>query len=290
MLRFGKTILLKLYYFIKSLFYKCIYIGEYVTDRNFGDALNFVLLSKLTNKTIIPKRFCFKSQYRNNEKLLFIGSIVRKSDNQSIIWGAGIISSKDKVQGVKSIRSVRGPLTRDLLIRQGYECPPIYGDPALLLPRFYNPIIEVKHQIGFIPHFLDKEKDIVKYIVSKNHPGLIYIDIQMPVSIFKPTIYNHYKYFIDKLCSCDVIIASCLHGLVMGDVYKKRTLWIKFGNDIGGDDIKFYDYYASMGVYEISPVLLYNRNFSIDKLYELASLKPIHKVNMDLFLAQNPYL
>ena len=120
-------------------FKKVIYVGEYVTDRNFGDALNFVLLPAITHRKLIPKRYCFSFQYEENENVLFIGSIIRTSTNQSIVWGAGAISHNDEVKGVKEILSVRGPLTRDILCKQGYNCPPVYGDPALALPLFYKP-------------------------------------------------------------------------------------------------------------------------------------------------------
>lgn len=47
-----------------------------------------------------------------------------------------------KKKNVLDIRSVRGPVTRNILMDLGYDVPSVYGDPAILLPLFYNPIVE----------------------------------------------------------------------------------------------------------------------------------------------------
>lgn len=289
--RIAKIFLLKCLNFVKATFTKPIYVGEYVTDRNFGDALNYVLLKKMYNATVIPKRFCFDFQYKKHDNLLFIGSVMKTADERSIVWGAGIMSRNEKVNGVKKIYSVRGPITQNILISQGYDCPSNFGDPALLMPRIYNPPIKCQYEIGFVPHFLDKSKHVVNNLIKRATNNVLYIDIQMPVSKFSPAIYKNYKLFLNKIISCDVIVASCLHGLIMGDAYGKKTLWIKFGNDIGGDDVKFYDYYTSMGIKEsdIAPLLYEELKYSWSDLRSMATLKPVNNINMDIFLKQNPF-
>lgn len=59
------------------------------------------------------------------------------------VWGAGIIDGTKKLRyKPKKVYAVRGPLTRKVLLAQGVKCPEIYGDPALLVAKYYQPKIE----------------------------------------------------------------------------------------------------------------------------------------------------
>src|SRR5690606_27871931 len=70
-----------------------------------------------------------------------IGSIIHHSSKESIVWGSGIIDKQHPIEK-SDFRAVRGPQTRKFLLDLGYDCPEFYGDPAILLPEYYNPEIE----------------------------------------------------------------------------------------------------------------------------------------------------
>lgn len=90
--------------------------------------------------------------------------------------GSGFISSSSKFKiKPKQICAVRGPLTRDLIIKQGIECPEIYGDPALLYPLFYKPTIKKKYRLGVIPHYVDQNNPLLK--IFKQYQDILIIDI-----------------------------------------------------------------------------------------------------------------
>ena len=63
------------------------------------------------------------------------------------------------------------------------------------------------------------------------------IDIQDPIETV-----------IDRIASCDCIASSSLHGLIVSHAYGVPAVWIKFRDLPSGDDVKFHDYYLSLGL------------------------------------------
>ena len=91
--------------------------------------------------------------------LLGVGSILQHPRNHpTVVWGTGLIGADSTAGTVPtSVRSVRGPLTRGLLLQQGIPCPAIYGDPALLYRRYFSPSNVTKSdRLGIVAHFVDK--------------------------------------------------------------------------------------------------------------------------------------
>jgi hypothetical protein len=58
---------------------------------------------------------------------------------------------------------------------------------------------------------------------------------------------------ITKICNSKYIVSSSLHGIILAHAYGKKALWVNmFGNNkLHGDSIKFFDYYASINIYDI---------------------------------------
>lgn len=127
---------------------------------NFGDALNPILIKFISGETpknlytnrigLIGKKISFnfwenaKQLIKKEPVYVIIGSTLQWAVNKnSIIWGAGFISPDCKLKDKpRKICAVRGPLTREIILKQGIDCPDIYGDPALVLPGFYKPNIK----------------------------------------------------------------------------------------------------------------------------------------------------
>jgi len=71
---------------------------------------------------------------------------MRLCNSKALVYGSGIRDIQQNIKG-GIIKCVRGPLTRKRLIEIGCNCPPVYGDPALLLPLYYNQIVSKKYQL-----------------------------------------------------------------------------------------------------------------------------------------------
>jgi hypothetical protein len=157
---------------------------------------------------------------------------MRLCNENTIVWGSGIRDINQNInKGI--IKSVRGPLTRKRLLEIGCYCPPIYGDPGLLLPLYYNPVIEKKYTLGIIPHYTHYD------VVSKMYNGIESIKV---IKLINKDI----ELVINDILSCEKTISSSLHGLIVSDAYNIPNKWVKFNDKINGDDTKYYDYFKSV--------------------------------------------
>lgn len=236
---------------------------------NWGDAVAPILAKFITGNGSFIKPIHVNAK-DVMEGYTVTGSILQWINNpNAVIWGVGFISKESRIRHKNlKIAAVRGPLTRNMLIEQGYSCPAIYGDPVLLLPKFYNPIIEKKYEIGIIPHYVDFDDPWVR-LMAKD-PRVKIIDIKNNVN----DLNNHR--FIKEVLSCKRIVSSSLHGLVIADAYQIPSKWIKLSNKLDGGNFKFDDYYKSIGYDEkpLNPV----------KINKLIASTTVKKINLDLDL------
>lgn len=156
------------------------------------------------------------------------------ADKNSIVWGSGIIDHEHEIAEA-DLRAVRGPQTRGFLLNLGYECPEVYGDPALLLPKYFNPQVEKKYQIGIVPHYHDYIKAVELF---QDKAGIKVIDL-LTMDVEKVT---------REILSCENIISSSLHGLIVAHAYNIPALWVEFSNKIFGNGIKYQDYFESLKI------------------------------------------
>lgn len=200
---------------------------------NWGDDINAILVKLISGRQVIPYQICWYPR----KHYLCVGSIIQwYSDKNAIIWGSGLLYPTDKITPPKKILAVRGPLTRECLLKSGIHCPPIYGDPALLFPQFYMPKIKKIYKYGIICHV--SEIFQLKNVFC-NIPNSIFIDIKN---------YKKWNYFIDQILSCEIILSSSLHGIIIADAYSIPNLWCKFSQyEAENNGFKFKDYFLSVG-------------------------------------------
>ena len=117
------------------------------SKENYGDFLGAYLVQKISKKNVVwinPKKVYVKNLWQ--PIYVTIGSILAHVNKKCIVWGSGIIQENQIVKQANFL-AVRGPETRRVLMSQGYDVPEVYGDPALLLPDYYNPKIDKKISI-----------------------------------------------------------------------------------------------------------------------------------------------
>lgn len=230
---------------------KKLYINYY-PSKNFGDALNPVLIKfllKRVNKEykIIRYNGIKKILIKKPKKepiYLVIGSILSWAKKENIIWGAGFISADSRVkEKPRKVLAVRGPLSRKKLIEQKIECPEVYGDPALLLPILYFPKVKKKYKLGIIPHYVDQNSSFIKKI--KQNKNILIIDIN-----------SNIKKVVKDILSCEKIASSSLHGIIVSDAYGIPSTWLEFSNKVIGKGFKFKDYFLFVKRKDKKPLIV----------------------------------
>lgn len=238
-----------------SLFFWSSKVFENKARENYGDLLSPYIVAQTSGKTVkfynAPKK---QKKWFQPHFIMAIGSIMSYASKKAHIWGSGIISRKDLVKGGR-FYAVRGPLSRKRILELGHSCPEVYGDPALLLPKYYNNITEKKYDIGIIPHYVDFKQ--INYDIGDNDTVHI-IDLMTD---------NHFK-TTDEIVQSERVVSSSLHGVIVAHAYGIPAIWVRFSDKLSGDNVKFEDYFLSVGIEPYTGKML-DKKLTLKSLNEL---------------------
>ena len=249
---------------------------NYCKNQNFGDELAPYLVEK------IPKRGVVWGSGRGS--ISAIGSILNYEEirNGGVIWGSGVMTRralkclpyvfplsrtipalfhrlKDNKKVNCDVRLLRGKLSRNLLQAEGVKCPEIFGDPAIVVRRFFMPPIQPRYAFGLVCH--------------RSHEGM-FGSKQIErlggrlIAIHR-TSYSDLESFIAEVCQCHKIFSSSLHGLIIAHVYGVPAQWVQLKNKkIHRDqEFKFYDYFSGLDLLSEGPIVIDNSSIQDLKMY-----------------------
>ncbi|MBQ8722811.1 MAG: polysaccharide pyruvyl transferase family protein [Opitutales bacterium] len=257
-----------------------------ITPQNWGDDLNAHFLSPLFSKKLF-----FLSPPQKQIQYQFIGSIIfPDAQNQKrIIWGSGLLNPKDcpGKSGFENqtFLAVRGPLTRKVLTQNGIECPEIYGDPALLLPRFFDytpPPKEKRRGVGIVSAWWEHKNPAFFNFMKKAEAA--------GAQRIKTRGYGDWRDFIKEICNSEFVISSSLHGVIVAEAYKIPCVWVVFSPKQQNEDhyFKYWDFYQSIGKNIPKPFLV-TENTTLAELREIASRWTPGEINTDALVAACPF-
>lgn len=204
---------------------------------NFGDAAGPWLLRQMAGREVINAR---RSQ-SEGRAVASIGSLCQMLERHNVdIWGSGLLYEPDakqlkrlsRLQGVM-VHAVRGPLTRGVLRQTlDWDVPEVYGDPALLFPRYFTP--HKKSQDGalaVLPH--------------RQHRGLVEEAWGDRVSVLN--VADDVRNVVTQIASSEVCISTSLHGLIFAQAYGVPWLWLNVHDQqLKGGDFKFDDFFSTL--------------------------------------------
>jgi len=145
------------------------------------------------------------------------------------IWGSGLVAERNLVLPKVDILAVRGPLTAKCMKIDGNV---IYGDPGLLA-SLVMPSMPKTGKIGIVPHYVDKVNKTLDPF--REDMRFMVIDVEAP-----------WEQVLKEISSCEMVLSSSLHGLIVADSYGIPNMRLKFSNLINGGDFKFLDYGLSV--------------------------------------------
>lgn len=224
--------------------------------QNVGDMLSPVVADYVCRRLALPEKAGRKAH------LYAIGSIIDGGYQDAVVWGSGLLRG-DKPYWWRclrklDVRCVRGPKTRKTLLDNGYSCPEVYGDPAVLMPLIY-PARGGEKRCPYlvIPHYSCPTE--AQYTLS-------------PMT-------EDWKNFIDALLGAELVISSSLHGIILAEAYGIPAVLL---NDHDMHLFKYEDYYHSTGRYEF-PVAKSVEEALVLEPAPLPDLKPLQQALLDSF-------
>ncbi len=195
--------------------------------RNFGDELSAVLVAAVLRRKYPGKRWDTRQKAN---KALAIGSILHFARDGDVIWGTGIngkIPEQDHCFRHLDVRAVRGPKTRAALLERGIQCPAVFGDPALLVPRYLK---------------IRRVNAGTDFVVIPNYNDLpLFRGMDNVISPLDPL-----KTVIGRILGARKVVSSSLHGVVLAEAFGIPAVLL-LPEGFSESLFKYQDYYEGTG-------------------------------------------
>lgn len=193
---------------------------------NFGDVLGPVLVRQLLRREGRDPDAAARTV-----RLLSVGSVLHLAADDDVVWGSGV-NGKVPAERVPrrrlDVRAVRGPLTRDRLLRQGVRVPAVYGDPGLLVGLLWTREElrgdEPDHEVTVVPNLND-----LRYYTGT--PDLL-----------RPT--SPLGACLRRIAASRLVVGSALHGVVVAESLGIPARLVRSRVE---HPLKYEDYYAATG-------------------------------------------
>ena len=188
--------------------------------KNFGDALGPAILKRLGLKFELVERM-------GQADLVTCGSVLGfgRFQNGCRFWGTGIMDDSHgglhpTVADTYEFLAVRGELTR---IYAKAPDDVVMGDPGILVPELWTATGK-RSGLGVVPHYVDKR--------------------QYPFADRVINVQDDVDTVIRDIASCDRILSSSLHGLIVAQAYGIPAMRLHHPAVKGGD-FKWADYQSA---------------------------------------------
>lgn len=245
----------------------------YSSGNNVGDAINSYIFERILCEEILQvKEFDadftgigsglrhFFVDFSKKGIRYRVKALYKKMIDKSpiVIWSAGFITTptgREKPIRNMEVVSVRGKLSKmwvERLLNREVSC--TVGDAGLLSSLLVGNV-EKRYSLGIIPHRREKDEPFYEEL-NKSIDNSVIIDVEGSDPIET----------IRMIASCDCIISSSLHGLIIADSFCIPNKHIILTDKLSGDGFKFRDYYSSYDIEDNFQDLRKNSNIDINAI------------------------
>ena len=224
----------------------------YAKVPNMGDLLNVAIIERLFGYKVHRHTFLTgelsaigsglgQFTLRNNPFVAMAERISGFLFPTVTIWGTGFVCYKQKdtpfYRRNMKFAAVRGELSKkrvENILGRKMDIPT--GDAGILASYLLPEPVEKKYSVGIIAHYKEQDEPIFQQLMNA-YPNSLFIDVrQTPDAV------------IHQIASCECIISSSLHGLIIADSLNIPNIHIKVSDKLLGDGFKFDDYYSAYGL------------------------------------------
>ncbi len=247
---------------------------------NWGDDLNKYMFETITGSEVVFLPYDWI--YCSNQHYSLIGSILSYYNlDNTIVYGSGLKRASELIKGKPlKILSVRGPRTRNELLKRGIDCPEKYGDPALLLSAFYyTPKRKIERGLLIANEGTNRAigSDKIAEMADK-----------INCDVLDMTDYDKWTDPVDAICSHKYIVSESLHGLIVAETYGIPSVWVELIRHDKEWDFKYLDFYESIGKFNMKSVKLYE-NEQIKDEEIIREFKPMDRTIVEDMLLSFPF-
>lgn len=240
---------------------------------NFGDSIGPILVAEMLN--IVPVNA--RQRFRDESCLYSVGSITAMIDRDDVVlWGSGLLSPLTDGQIVSlrrrkniEVLAVRGRYTQlELEAKLGWNVPCVFGDPALLLPRYFEPLESTpSSKIALVMHW-----EHAKYLSTRIDDGIEVVNVG-----------SDSRNVISQIAKAEVCISTSLHGVIVAQAYGVPWVWLQVSDHkLHSSDFKFDDFFTTINRRSVSKKSVSINQISSADWFEVAAMASIPELLIDL--------
>ncbi|MGQ3385077.1 polysaccharide pyruvyl transferase family protein [Glutamicibacter sp. TV12E] len=241
---------------------------------NFGDSVGPLLVSEILGVKPLNAR----QRLRAGNTLFSVGSITTSIDRDNVtVWGSGLLAplSDRQIMNLRrrkdiDVLAVRGRYTQlELEAKLGWTVPSVFGDPALLLPKYFP-----------VPRRDPSDSKSISVVLHWEHAK--YLDTAEE-NINFINVGDDARLVVEQIASSSVCISSSLHGIIVAQAYGIPWIWLQVSDHkLHSSNFKFDDFFTTLERRQVCKKSVVQKDLNDVSWHKLAESATLPDLIVDL--------